>query len=67
MLDDLNEEWREHPPVHHLVAAYLQYRPAHRWGDGSAEEQALRAKIPRVDNAPRLDTTEWDAYVKTLQ
>lgn len=23
----LDEEWRLHPPVHHLVAAYLDYKP----------------------------------------
>jgi hypothetical protein len=24
----MEEEWREHPPVHHLVAAHLDYKPA---------------------------------------
>jgi anti-sigma factor RsiW len=23
----MEDEWRQHPPVHHLAAAYLEYKP----------------------------------------
>ena len=38
-LDALNDEWRQHPPVHHLVAAYLDYQPARQPGAPMSAEQ----------------------------
>jgi hypothetical protein len=43
--------WRKHPPVHLLVAAYLDYKPAAVSGDRSAAAneasiQALMAMAP---------------------
>jgi hypothetical protein len=43
--------WRRHPPVHLLVAAYLDYKPAAQGGPGGggmsdATVQALMASAP---------------------
>lgn len=37
-VDDLYEYWREHPPVHELVAAFVGYKPPERKQYLSAED-----------------------------
>ena len=67
-LEALNAEWRRHPPVHHLVAAYLDYKPADQPGapmskEQEAELQKLVQASPQISGAPALDTSAWDAFV----
>jgi hypothetical protein len=38
----LQEYWKEHPPVHLLVAAYLGIKPKHK-GKSKADQPSLRA------------------------
>lgn len=45
----LEDEWRCNPPVHHLAAAYLGYKPVPPEDDGPEIEAA----------APRPANTEW--------
>ncbi len=65
-LDALNDEWRQHPPVHHLVAAYLDYQPARQPGAPMSAEQErelanLMQSMPATVGALPLDTRAWDA------
>lgn len=66
-LDALNDEWRRHPPVHHLVAAYLDYQPSQQAGAPMTAEQehqlaSLMHGMPTVSGpAFALDTSAWDA------
>lgn len=62
-LDALQAEWRMHPPVHHLVAAYLGYKaaehePAQQVTD--IEEFASETGSTSIKNAPAIDTTAFD-------
>ena len=63
MLDALNAEWRRHPPVHHLVAAYLDYKPAEQRSAASDDAmlKQLVQSMPVTSGAPALDTSAWDA------
>jgi len=65
-LDALNAEWRQHPPVHHLVAAYLDYQPSQHAGaprtpEQERELQTLMNSMPVATGALALDTSAWDA------
>lgn len=65
-LDALQAEWRQHPPVHHLVAAYLGYK-------SPVQASALFEAAPNIEDfarelggapvrtAPPIDTTAFDA------
>lgn len=64
--------WRQTPPVHYLVASYLGYEaPAGATSqpssvvDASSEQgqalMRLMSSMPVNPNAPRLDTSAWDA------
>lgn len=64
-LDALQAEWRQHPPVHHLVAAYLGYT-------APAQASARFAPAPDIEDFARelggapvrqaapIDTTAFD-------
>lgn len=61
----LDEEWRLHPPVHHLVAAYLDYKPRDNAPPASADADigpllAQMGEIPVRTVAP-IDTSAFDA------
>jgi hypothetical protein len=66
MLAALQDEWRDHPPVHHLVAAYLDYKPSGGSSSTSPEQdqnlKSIMDSMP-VANGPAfaLDTSAWDA------
>ena len=67
LVDALNNEWRQNPPVHHLVAAYLGYKPpvqtsAHTVTDIDDLVPDL-GNLP-VRNAAPLDTSAFDAAMK---
>lgn len=49
MLRALEEEWRIYPPVHHLVAAYLDFKPADAPQDEAAEEESSDAAPNRPE------------------
>lgn len=56
----LQAEWQDHPPVHHLVAAYLGYKPpdeidAQR--DQSLQQLFTGATVNTT--APKLDSSAW--------
>ncbi len=38
-IDDLSEYWRTSPPVHELVAAYLEYKPSESKAPFDPEQQ----------------------------
>lgn len=64
----LNRHWRQHPPVHLLVARYLDYQPPPpplRPGEEATGELAqLLATMPVQASAPALDTAAWNAARK---
>lgn len=53
-----------HPPVHRLVAAYLEYEaPAATTPEAQQQSlDSLLATMPIQHNAPALDTQGWDAF-----
>jgi hypothetical protein len=62
----LKRQWRRHPPVHHLVAAFLGHKPDD--GPGAPSAQAASADLDQlaasavvIKSAPKLDTSAWDA------
>jgi hypothetical protein len=66
-VDALKAEWDRHPPVHHLVAAYLGYKPpvhAH-----AHEVTDMEDILPGLGNVPihkvaPLDTSGYEAAMK---
>jgi hypothetical protein len=59
-LQALTQHWRQHPPTHLLVAAYLQYeppKPAIRV-DETTDLSPLLASTPVV-RAPAVDDSAW--------
>jgi hypothetical protein len=65
-LDALNAEWRQHPPVHHLVAAYLDYEAPRAPGAPLSAEQErdlanFMHSMPSTTGVLPLDTSAWDA------
>jgi len=66
MLDALQAEWLQHPPTHHLVAAYLDYKPKAEPDPQQQQEEMLRmlSMMPVVTSAPKLDTSEWDSFAQ---
>lgn len=64
-LSALQAEWRQHPPVHHLVAAYLDYKPPVEIDSREHDEAMLRmlSMMPVATDAPKLDTSAWDSFV----
>ena len=52
----LEEEWREHPPVHQLVAAYLDYKP----------EPARARELTRDDDAGETSTPGRIAWMSGM-
>ena len=70
MLLALQAEWRQHPPVHHLVAAYLSYEPplATDATDSPKREetmQQLMSMMPTTTAGPKLDTGPWDSFAQS--
>ncbi len=68
MVDALDAEWRQHPPVHHLVAAYLGHKPPVQTTAPLAVLDAEEV-LPGFGNMPirqvaPLDTTAFDAAMK---
>ena len=66
MVDALAAEWRRHPPVHHLVAAYLDHKPPAEPGTVDREKdealQAFMSSMPVNPSAPALDTSAWESF-----
>lgn len=70
-LEALEREWKRHPPVHHLVAAYLGYKPPASAGakqglDVSEDITPLLGEaggLPIRTDAPKVDTSAWDALM----
>lgn len=68
-LDALQAEWRQHPPVHHLVATYLGYKaPAQASAlfepEPDIEDFARELGGAPVRKASPIDTTAFDAEMK---
>jgi hypothetical protein len=65
-LNALNRYWKLHPPVHLLVAQYLDYKaPASAAPERQDEAMAeLMASMPIQADAPKLDTSAWDSFLK---
>lgn len=63
-LTALQDEWQEHPPVHHLVAAYLGYKPPQdRAAESEQTLQALMSSLPVNTSAPKLDESAWQQHI----
>lgn len=63
-LQALEEEWLDHPPVHRLVAAYLDYqRPADLEAKNEEGLLALMSGLAVDPNAPKLDSSAWSTFV----
>ena len=65
----LNRHWRAHPPVHLLVARYLDYEPPGPvvqadTTEASGELAQLLATMPVQTTAPALNTAAWNAARK---
>lgn len=64
MLDALEQQWLDQPPVHRLVAAYLEYKPpAHTEPANDASLHELMSAMPVNPNAPALDNSAWEAFI----
>lgn len=63
-LHAFRRHWRQQPPVHQLVAAYLKYEPpsAHQ-ADGDLSLQQLMQSMPVNTSAPKLDDTLWQQHM----
>jgi hypothetical protein len=72
-VDALQAEWQRHPPVHHLVAAYLGYKPPAPEQQRQITPETDVADLARelgglpVRPAAPIDTTEFDAWLKTRE
>lgn len=67
-LEALEQQWLEHPPVHRLVAAYLDYKPPSATAattDSSLLE--LMSAMPVNPNAPKLDNSAWESFMAQKQ
>ena len=55
-------EWGRHPPVHHLVAAYLGYKPpsSGQTTISSVELDQFASMGHAVAGAPKLDSSAWE-------
>lgn len=63
-LDALQAEWQHHPPVHHLVAAYLDYKPPQATAADSDQQLAQFLSGMRVDtSAPQIDDSAWQQAI----
>ena len=63
----LNEEWRQNPPVHYLVAAYLGYKPHVQTSAKTVTD--IDDLVPDMGNMPirqvaPLDTAAFDAAMQ---
>jgi len=68
MLQALEDEWLDRPPVHHLVASYLGYeRPAQIEAKNDESLMALMASMPTDANAPKLDNSAWETFVAATE
>jgi hypothetical protein len=68
-VDALKAEWDRHPPVHHLVAAYLDYKPPVAQTSARTETGDIEDFLTEFGNVPirqvaPLDTTAFDAQIK---
>ncbi len=66
MLEALEAEWDRHPPVHHLVAAYLDYKPRNASSSGSHAVTDIEPLLSELGNLPirqvqAIDTSAFDA------
>ncbi|MEY8688324.1 MAG: hypothetical protein AB9M53_00410 [Leptothrix sp. (in: b-proteobacteria)] len=55
-------QWRNHPPVHHLVASYLGYEPPKAAVAGTAEPDGELATVlaqTPTRAAPALNDSAW--------
>jgi hypothetical protein len=62
-VDALDEQWRLHPPVHHLVAAYMDYKPRDaRATAADADVTPLLAELGEVPirHVMPIDTSAFD-------
>ena len=67
-LEALEQEWLDQPPVHRLVAAYLDYkRPADAEAATDNSLLELMSAMPVNPNAPKLDNSAWDSFVAAKQ
>ena len=70
-LDALQSEWSLHPPVHHLVAAYLGYKPPvqTRAQNTVSDIEDYRQEIGSLEvrKVVATDTTAFDAQMKALK
>lgn len=59
-VDALEREWQLRPPVHWLVAAYLDYKPSGaRSADRTEAIDAFASAAPRMAGPAPLDTSAW--------
>ncbi len=68
-IEALNNEWRLHPPVHHLVAAYLDYKPPSQASAQQTTVTDFEDLLSEIGNVPirtvaPIDTTAFDAAMK---
>lgn len=60
IVDALEREWQRHPPVHWLVAAYLDYKPPATQSTSDSEVlDAVASTAPRIAGPAPLDTSAW--------
>lgn len=66
----MQREWRSNPPVHHLVAAYMQYKPPRdeatvrvgpASGDPDIEELLMHTGPVPIRRYEPIDTSAFDA------
>lgn len=67
----MNAEWRLHPPVHHLVASYLNYKPPSQASAQKTTVTNFEDLMSEIGNVPirkvePIDTTAFDAAMKEL-
>ena len=68
----LQGEWQRHPPVHHLVAAYLGHKPpAARTAQACAPEADINELIAELGDVPvrkaaPVDSAAFEAAMKEL-
>ena len=68
ILEALENEWLDQPPVHRLVAAYLDYkRPADAAAANDSSLLELMSSMPINTNAPRLDSSAWAEFVASKE
>lgn len=65
MLEALEAEWAQWPPVHHLVAAYLDYKPpAVRESETDQALLELMGSLPQRPGAAQLDDGAWRQHLE---